>query len=187
MDTKFNKRELIRMIALIAVVWVAIVIGISRWQQSRPAGARAEPRLIHYPGTEQAPEQTGANLGLHKYWFRLNEPYPSKSVYYFYQNQLEPHGWRQLGTGEPKWVRVVETGSPRDLFEAVWLSPDNLFAVQLQMMSVVKQTTDGSALAREEREPGIKVFVTLQRAIAPGLMLQEQPKTPPGDDIKPPE
>ncbi len=175
------------MIALLAVVWVAVVLGISGWQRTRPPGARAEPQLIRYPGTEQAPEQTSPNLGLHKYWFQLNEDYPSKSVYYFYQSQLAPQGWKQIGTGEPKWVRVIDGGNARDLLEATWVSRDNLLTLQLQMMSSVRPAKDERAFAAEEREPGIQVFVTLQRTLHPGIMLQERPKESHGGDIKRPE
>jgi hypothetical protein len=183
MSEKFNKRELLRMVALVAVVWVAILLGIWRWQQSRPAGAGREPQLIHYPGTEQVQEQTSPNIGLRKYWFELNEEYPSKSVYYFYQRQLEPQGWKQLGAGEPKWGRAVDGDETRDLFGAVWVSPDHLWTVDLQMMSVVKPAKSDDPLAGEERQPGIQVFVTLRRAVHAGILLQESPKSPAGEGV----
>jgi hypothetical protein len=180
MSAAFDRRRLLRMIALLAVAWAAILIGLASWQRSRPAGARAEPQLLHYPGAEQVQEQTAPNLGLRKYWFRLNEDYPSKSVYYFYQDQLEAIGWQRLGTGEPQWVRRVESNLARDLFQAVWVSPDHLFQVELEMMSLVRPANDGSSPAGQEREPGIQVFVTLRRVLHPGIIIQ--PRAAEGGD-----
>jgi hypothetical protein len=171
MSTTFNKRELLRMIALVAVVWVAILFGLSKWQRSRPASRDQGPQLVHYPGTEQVEEQTSPNIGLRKYWFQLNEEYPSKSVYYFYQRQLGPQGWKLLGAAEPRWGRVVE-GDER---------------VDLQMMSVVKPVKGKDPLAGEERQPGIQAFVTLRRAMHPGLLMREPSKPSQGEGVGPSE
>jgi len=180
---RFNRRELARMLALVGVVWLVILVGIARWQRSRPAAASAEPPLIHYPGTEEAPEQTSPNLGLRKYWFRLNEEYPSDSVYRFYQDQLEPKGWRPIVVSGPEWVRRTEKDVTRDLLAAGWISPDGLFHVDLQMMSVVHPLKDGAAMMGEEREPGIQVYVTLRRAAPPEILLQQPPTPPPPPGI----
>ncbi len=171
MNERSNKRELLRMVALITLAWVAILLGLTRWQRSRPANIQSEPQLIHYPGTEAAPEQTSTNLGLRKYWFRLDEEYPSKSAFYFYQEELEPKGWKRLGSREPEWARTIAKDGTRDLFDAVWVSPDRLFTLELQMMSVVKPLKGVSSLTAEEREPGIEVFVTLRRSLHPGILL----------------
>lgn len=187
-----NKRELLRTVALVLAAWVALLYGLARWQASRPGGRPAgsepgsEPRLIHYPGTEGVAEQTSLNIGLRKYWFRLDEDYPSKSVYYFYRNQLEPRGWRRLGEAEPKWVRRLDKGAARDLFQAVWVSPDNLFQVELQMMSVVHQVKEREPASRERREPGIQVFVTQRRALHPGIIMQDRRHPSPADGISGP-
>jgi hypothetical protein len=185
MSTGFNKRDLLRTIAVVAAVWTAILFGLAKWQRGRPAGSGpgAEPQLVHYPGTEGVTEQTSTNVGLHKYWFRLNEEYPSKSVYYFYQNQLESKGWKRLGKGEPTWARLPEKDAARDLFQAVWVSPDNLFQVELQMMSVVHQVREGETASREEREPGIEVFVTQRRAVHPGIIMQDRRQRSPTEGI----
>jgi hypothetical protein len=180
-DSTVSKRELLRMLALVGIAWVVILYGLAKWQGSRQAGS--EPQLVHYPGTERVTEQTSANIGLHKYWFRLNEEYPSKSVYYFYQNQLEPRGWKRLGKGEPTWARLSERESARDLFQAVWISPDSLFQVELQMMSVVHQVKEGETASREEREPGIEVFVTQRRAVHPGIIMHDRRQRSPADGI----
>ena len=188
-DSTLNKRELLRTLVLVGVAWTAILFGLAKWQGGRPAGSApgAEPQLVHYPGTEGVTEQTSANIGLRKYWFRLNEEYPSKSVYYFYQNQLESKRWKRLGKGEPTWARLVEKGSARDLFQAEWISPDSLFQVELQMMSVVHQVREGETVSREEREPGIEVFVTQRRAVHPGIIMQDRRQESPVDGITPGE
>ncbi|HUU53757.1 MAG TPA: hypothetical protein VMY87_02465 [Armatimonadota bacterium] len=186
---KQSRRELVRTIAVVAVIWVVILVAVARWQgRGERAGAGRRPELMHYPGTEAVEEQHSANLGFRKYWFTLNEDYPSKSVYYFYRNELEPKGWTPLHRGEPRWVRQVAKKESRDVFQAVWGSPDNLFQIQLDMMSVVKPVREGEPLSGEEREPGIEVFVTLQRSLHPGLIMQ--PKAPtgrPGVEVEPGE
>jgi len=186
---KLNRRELIRTVAVVAAIWVAILVVAARWQgRAERAGGKSTPELVHYPGTENIEEQHSANLGFRKYWFTLNEDYPSKSVYYFYSNELEPKGWMPLHRGEPRWVRQVAKNEARDVFQAMWGSPDNLFQLQLDMMSVAKPVDEGEPLSGEAREPGIEVFVTLQRTLHPGLIMQ--PKAPtarPGVEIEPGE
>ncbi len=175
LDMRSNRRELIRTIAVVAVIWVVILAAVARWQRGgRQAGAAREPDLLHYPGTEGIQEQTSPNLGFRKYWFTLDEDYPSKSVYQFYANELEQQGWRPLHQAEPRWVRQVARDEARDVFQAVWISPDSLFQVELEMMSVVRPVKEGDPLSGEAREPGIEVFVTLRRALLPGVILQER-------------
>ncbi len=172
----FKRRELLRTVAVIAAAWVVLLLLLNRWHRSsKPEPGGTEPVLVHYPGYEDVEEQTSANLGFRKYWFRLNEDYPSRSVYYFYRNLLEPEGWQPLARGEPQWVRQTTKREARDLFEAIWVSPDRLFQIELEMMSEVKLVTEGDALVLEEREPGIQVFVTQRRALHPGIILQRQP------------
>ncbi len=184
MNAQLDKRRLVRMIALVALAWVAILLVVSRLEHI--GHGEGIPRLIHYPGTEDVQEQTATNLGMRKYWFRLNEEYPSKSVYYFYQRELEPRGWKQMGQNEPKWGRTVEGGQTRDLFETLWVSPDKLWTIELQMMSVVKPVKGGGALAGEEREQGIQTYVTLRRALHPGILFQENERPPQTEGVKAP-
>ncbi len=173
---RFNRREFLRTVAVIAAGWVALLFLLSRWHRSsKPQPAATEPVLVHYPGYEDVEEQTSPNLGFRKYWFRLNEDYPSRSVYYFYRNLLEPEGWEALSQHEPQWVRRATEKEVRDLFQAIWVSPDRLFQIELEMMSEVKLVTEGDTVLSEEREPGIQVFVTLRRTLHPGIMLQPRP------------
>ena len=176
---KLRRRELIRTVAVVAAIWVAILVVASRWH-GKVGGANGEraPALVHYPGTESIEEQTSENTGFRKYWFTLNEDYPSKSVYYFYKNELEPKGWVPLHKGEPQWVRQVAKNEARDVFQGMWGSPDNLFQLQLDMMSVSRPADEDQPLSGEVRDPGIKVYVTLQRTLHPGLIMR--PKAPAG-------
>ncbi len=168
-----NRRELLRVVAILAAAWVLVLLVLTRLQRSgRPGPTSAEPRLVHYPGYEDVEEQTTENLSFRKYWFTLNEDYPSKSVYYFYKNLLEPQGWQPAFRGEPGWTRRMEKERARDLFHALWISPDRLFQLEVRMMSVAKLVTADGTVIAEEREPGIQVFVTQQRALHPGIILQ---------------
>ncbi|MFB3881121.1 MAG: hypothetical protein ACE149_07650 [Armatimonadota bacterium] len=176
---RFNRRELLGMLALVGLLWLVLLAGLARWQRGRAAPATAEPQLVHYPGTENVAEQTSANLGLRKYWFRLEEEYPSESVYRFYRDQLEPKGWRPIGAVAPQWVRRSEKDVTRDLFATGWISPDGLFHIDLQMMSVVHPAKEGSA-SGEERERGIRVYVTLRRSAPPEILLDQRPGPTPG-------
>lgn len=169
---KLNRRELLRLIALVAIVWLVVLLVVARWQRGRGRTGPGEPQLIHYPGTEGLQEQTSSNLGFRKYWFALNEGYPSKSVYRFYQSKLEPQGWRPLSRGEPQWVRRPAGDEARDLLEVIWVSPDNLFQLELQMISVVNAVRQEGKVVGEEREPGIQVYVTLRRALSPEIITQ---------------
>jgi hypothetical protein len=172
-----HRRELVITIVVLAVVWLALMIALGRWQRGRRGGGAAEPKLLHYPGTESVREQTVPNLGWRKYWFALDEDYPSESVFYFYQNRLEPEGWRLAIPGEPQWYRRKGKGEDQDLFRASWISPNNLFQIDLDMVSTVKVRREGGAVLGEDREPGITVYVTLHRVIGPALLA---PPVPPG-------
>ena len=183
---KLNRRELIRTIAVVAAIWVVILVVASRWQgRGVQATGKNAPALVHYPGTTNVEEQLSKNLGFRKYWFTLNEDYPSKSVYYFYRDELEPKGWTPMQRGEPRWVRQFAKDEERDVFLAMWGSPDNLFQLQLDMMSVAKRVDEAEPLSGEVREPGIEVFVTLQRTLHPGLIMRPKaPTTRPGVEIE---
>jgi len=183
---KVKRRELIRTVAVVAAIWVAILVVASRWQgRGVEATGKNAPTLVHYPGTENVEEQLSENLGFRKYWFTLNEDYPSKSVYYFYRDELEPKGWTPMQRGEPGWVRQFAKDEARDVFLAMWGSPDNLFQLQLDMMSVAKRVDEEGATPSEAREPGIEVFVTLQRTLHPGLIMRPKaPTTRPGVEIE---
>jgi hypothetical protein len=145
------------------------------------------PQLIHYPGTEGIEEQTSPNIGLRKYWFKLNEDYPSKSVFYFYQNELEPKGWQRMGTAEPQWARQEVKGKAHDILRSLWVSPDRLFQLELEMMSVAAPIRSGDETVSEDREPGIRVYVTLRRTLHPGIMLQRPAAEPPRAGIEVPD
>ncbi len=168
---EINRRELIRAIAVVAILWVAALLLLSRWQR-----ADRGPELVHYPGTEDVPEQTSDSLGWRKYWFDLDEEYPSKSVFYFYRNELATRGWRFLGRDEPQWTRRRSRGKTYDVFYAVWVSPDRLFQIELQMRSAVEFVESGGEVVGEERAPTIQVYVTLRRALDPRVIAP-----PPGE------
>jgi len=167
---KFSRRELALVIGILALAWAAIMLALGKWQRTQPR-AVTEPELVHYPGTERVQEQTSENLGLRKYWFLLNEDYPSKSVYYFYRNEYKEKGWRMVNPGEPQWYRRSEGGKLYDLFSATWVSPDRLFQLELQMKSEVTPIEREGEVVGEERAPGIKVYVTQRRGLIPSLML----------------
>jgi hypothetical protein len=174
-----NRRDLLRVVAVLAAAWVLVVLVLARWQRSAKLGpAAAEPRLVHYPGYEGVEEQTTENLSFRKYWFTLNEDYPSKSVYHFYKNLLEPEGWQPAFRGEPQWTRRIAKDEARDILHALWISPDRLFQLEVEMMSVAKLVTADGTVIAEEREPGIQVFVTQQRALHPGIIFQPRTREP---------
>jgi len=176
---QFNRREFLRALAVVALIWVAFLFVLARWQKSAPqAGGRTEPQLIHYPGTEGVPEQTSLNLGYRKYWFTLDEDYPSKSVYYFYKNQLEPKGWQALTSADPDWVHRNMGNEGRDLFQATWLSPDRLFELTVDMMSVSRQVDKKDPSLGQTRDPGIQVFVTQRRSLNPAAVMQPREPEP---------
>jgi hypothetical protein len=182
---KFSRRELALVLGVVAIGWVAMLLLLAKWQRGRPS-ASAEPELVHYPGTEGVQEQTSENLGLRKYWFLLNEDYPSKSVHHFYQDEYKKKGWRMVSPREPQWYRRSEGGDFYDLFSAMWVSPDRLFQVELQMKSEVKAIEHGGEVVGEERAPGIRVYVTQRRVLVPTLMLEPAKGREPGSDIEVP-
>jgi len=166
-----NRKELFVAIGAVLVVWVLLLVAVSRWQAHRPPkGAGAAPELPHFPGTENIGEQESENLGWRKYWFTLEEDFPSRTVYQFYQKELGAQGWRLVPEGEPQWVRQETKGEVRDVFHATWVAPNRLYEVDLDMMSVVEVRREGGRVMGETREPGIKVYVKLQRVMAPGLL-----------------
>ncbi len=169
---QINRREMLRAIAIAAIVWVAILFVVARWQRGSSKASGSEPPLLHYPGTEGVIEQTSPNLGFRKYWFTLNEDFPSKSVYLFYQRELRQKGWHRLGRGEPQWMRQPAGDKSRDLLGAMWVSPDNLFQLELQMVSTARAVKQGDKTVGEERQPGIEVYVTLRRALNPSIFMQ---------------
>lgn len=165
-----HRRELVLTIVALAAIWLVLMIALGRWQRGRRGGAAAEPKLVHYPGTEGVEEQRVPNLGWHKYWFTLDEDYPSKSVFHFYQNRLESEGWRLAESGEPQWYRRKGKEEDEDLFRTSWISADNLFQIDLDMVSTVKVRREGGAVVGEDRKPGITVYVTLHRVVGPALL-----------------
>ncbi len=185
MSMGFSRRELLVTIAALGAAWVVAMLLLTAWQRrtgQRRAGS--EPTLIHYPGTEDRPEQTSLNLGFRKYWFLLHEAYPSKSPYQFYDREMRQRGWRRHGAGEPQWYRRAEGGRVYDLLHAVWVSPDGLFQMELEMTSAVTQTGGEEEAVSEEREPGIKVYVTQQRVTIPSLMIPKGPGGRPRGEIE---
>jgi len=163
------------------VGWVGLMVGLHKWQKSRsPSRTVVRPDLVHYPGTEGVPEQESENLGWRKYWFTFGEDYPSKTVYQFYQREMASQGWRLMPDREPEWIRRESKGKARDVFRATWLSPDRLYQLDLDMVSVAKVTREGDRVVSEEREPGMQVYVTLRRVMIPGMLL---PPTQP-EDVK---
>jgi hypothetical protein len=169
---RISRREIFLGIGVVLLAWVLLLVALSRWQAGRPPKRGAvQPELVHYPGTEDVPEQESENLGWRKYWFTLNEPYPSTSVYQFYRREMEAQGWRLVPEREAEWVTQETDEGRRDLFHATWLAPDRLYQMDLDMMSVVKEKREGDRVVSALREEGIKVFVTLRRVMMPGLLL----------------
>ena len=184
---KFSRRELVLTVAAMIAAWVVMLLLLAAWQRrSGSARSGSEPELIHYPGTEDVAEQTSVNIGLRRYWFSLDEAYPSKSVYHFYDREYGERGWRRSHPGEPEWYRRSERGLFYDLFYAVWVGPDRLFQVELQMKSEVKPVWEGGELVAEERVPGIKVYVTQKRVVFPGTMGRPERRTRPRGEIEVP-
>jgi len=182
---RFSRKELVLTVAAMVAAWVVMLLLLAAWQRrSVSARSGSEPELIHYPGTEDAAEQTSVNIGLRRYWFSLDEAYPSKSVYRFYDREYRQRGWRRSHAGEPEWYRRSESGVFYDLFHAVWVGPDRLFQVELQMKSEVKPVREGGELVTEERVPGIKVYVTQRRVIFPGAMGPPERRTRPRGEIE---
>lgn len=171
---EWRRREILRAMLVVALAWVLVVLAVSHWQHRAPRSS--EPKLIHYPGTESVTEQVVPNLGYHKYWFHFNEEYPSIRVYQFYRNALAAEGWRFVWGEEPRWQRHTEKGKVQDLFMAGWVSRDGLFEITLQMLSEVKVKTDDGDVVSEERAPGMDVYVTMRRALAPWGLWEEKPK-----------
>lgn len=164
------RRELFIVLGIVIIGWVLLMSLVSKWQRTSAAGkVTIEPQLVHYPGTESAPEQEAPNLGFRKYWFHLGEDYPSLSVYTFYQRKLEPDGWKLLREGAPQWIRRYEKKEALDLFRATWISADGLFQLDLEMMSTVKLIAHEDGEPTEKRQRGIDVFVTLRRVLLPGI------------------
>jgi hypothetical protein len=167
-----RRRELVKVLGLALLAWVGLLLALGKWQQRAQARrTAAEPELVHYPGTEGVKEQTSPNLGLRKYWFRLDEEYPSKSAFYFYKNELEPKGWRLVSQGEPQWHRRESEDEIQDLFHATWLSRDGLFQLDVDMTSLAKASRRDDEVISEDREPGIRVYVALRRVSMPGLLM----------------
>lgn len=182
----FNRRELLIIFGLLGLVWMLLLAGLVRWQQGAAQRKLSnEPELIHYPGTDGIPEQTSVNLGLRKYWFVLHEDYPSESVYLWYKNELEQRGWRPAFAGQPQWRRDVSGKEAKDIFQAMWISPDNLFQYEVELLSIARPADENNPLMGEQRDEGIQVFVTLRRALHPGLIMQPRAPGERGGGIEP--
>jgi len=180
-----RRKDLFLVLAVILIAWVAVMAGLARWQRSRAVKQVAvQPELPHFPGTEAVQEQTVPNLGWTKYWFTLNEDYPSKSVYYFYRKELEPQGWRRIPAAEPQWYRMESGEEARDMLRATWLAPNRLHQIDLEMVSVVELEREAASVVGETREPGIRIYVTLRRVLMPGLLRPPQPTQPPRGAIE---
>jgi hypothetical protein len=184
----FNRRDMLIAFAVLGLVWALLLAGLVRWQrgaaQRRPTN---EPEFIHYPGTENIEEQTSANLGFRKYWFTLNEDFPSTSVYLWYKNELEQKGWKPVSAREPRWTRHVAGKEARDIFQAMWISPDNLFQLETELVSIARPADEDNPLLGEQRDEGIQVFVTLRRALHPSIIMQPRTRQRRGAEIEPGE
>lgn len=177
-----GRREIIRTVAIVCVLWVAVTVLLAQWQQRTQ---KLPPPFLHYPGYERVPEQTIPNLGSRKYWFTLRESYPSLSVFHFYDQALRARGWRPLWKTEPAWQRTSRDDTRQDGFSAMWVSRDRQYQLQLQMQSTVKVLREGERVVSETRRPGIQVWVTMQRSVGPWLLgPTEERKAVPQIDIK---
>ncbi|MBN1459321.1 MAG: hypothetical protein JXA57_07280 [Armatimonadetes bacterium] len=173
----FNRREMLIIFGVLGLVWALLLAGLVKWQRGgAERKASNEPELLHYPGTESIEEQTSINLGFRKYWFVLHEDYPSESVYLWYKNELEQQGWRPAVPGQPQWRRHVSGNEAKDMFQAMWISPDNLFQYEVELLSIARPADEHNPLMGERRDEGIQVFVTLRRALHPGIIMQ--PRAP---------
>lgn len=165
-----QRRELLIIMALLVVGWMLAMGLLGRWQASRDQRRGAEPELPRYPGTEAVEEQTSPSIGLRKYWFRVEEDYPSDSVYRFYRRELEARGWRLVGGDtRPGWTRQRQGEELLDVFRATWVDAKGLFQVDLEMTSTVRQREGDLGQLIQERDPGMKVYVTMRRVLIPGL------------------
>jgi hypothetical protein len=63
----------------------------------------------------------------------------------------------------------------------VWISPDNLFRLELEMVSVVRDRRQENRVVGEEREAGIQVYVTLRRELAASILAPPKDKPAPLD------
>ena len=179
------RKELLIVLGVVLVGWMVLMAGLARWQRSRAVQrVTTEPELIHYPGTEGAEEQTSPNMSFRKYWFKLNEDYPSLSVFYFYQKQLEPKGWKLMTKGAPAWVQQQEKDKLVDVFRAVWMDPKGLFQLDLEMASTVRLAKHDLGMETQDREPGIKVYVTLRRSLLPGMLMPPEEAAPSRGEIE---
>lgn len=176
-----HRRELMIAILVLAAGWVALMVVLAKLQGGREA--EKAPTFPHYPGTESVKEQTVPGLGSRKYWFTLNQDYPSTAVYQFYRGELQPQGWRRLGP-EPTWRRKEEKEQVRDLFQTMWLSADRIYQMELQMASTVEVSRKGDKIVSEKRKPGIEVYVTLRRAMGPWLLESDGRGRPAPDAIE---
>jgi len=165
-----QRRELLVALLAVLIGWIVLMSLVSRWQRSR-AGQRVtiETPLVHYPGTESVEEQTEPNMEFRRYWFHLNEDYPSLSVFHFYRQKLEPDGWRMPGNNPPNWVRQQDKDTVRNVFHATWVNRTELFQLDLEMMSTAKVVKHEGGTQSEQRQPGLDVFVTQRRVLMPGL------------------
>ena len=180
---RFDRRELALVLGIVVVAWVVLLFALNKWQRSKLPETR-EPELTHYPGQESVPEQRAENIGLRKYWFVLDEDYPSQSVYQFYRSEYRQRGWQAVGRGEPQWFRRTEGGKLFDLFHAMWISPDRLFQVELELKSEVRPIREEGVIVSEERLPGIEVYVTQRRAMSPSLISPSAPEGRPRGEVE---
>lgn len=179
------RKELLLVLGIVLFGWVLLVAVLAKWQQGRAGrSVVAEPVFLHYPGTESVEEQTSPNLGFRKYWFLLKEEYPSESVSRWYQQQLESEGWRLVGARDRRWFRQRDKDRAYDTYQATWVDPRNLFQLDLEMVSTVEFVGHEGGTESEEREPGIKVYVTMRRSLIPGFVLPPTETKPPRSEIE---
>lgn len=181
------RRELLVVLVAVLVGWVVLISLLSKWQRGR-AGDRVtnEPAFVHYPGTESVQEQTASTTGFRRYWFHLNEDYPSLSVYRFYKSKLEPDGWRAVGQSPPNWVSRPDKSATSDLLRATWIDKQGLFQLDVEMVSTVTATKQPDGTTVKARKPGIEVYVTMRRVLLPGVTFP-QPETRPEGTPQGPE
>jgi len=172
-----SRREILRAIIVLCLIWIAVTVVLARWQ-------KGSPPLLHYPGTESMPEQTVPNMGTRRYTFALHEDYPSLTAFRWYQQALAARGWKPLFQGEPGWRREVRGDTAQDVFTALWVSPNRVYQLQLQLLSTAKLTRAGDRVISETREPGLYAVVSQQRSMGPWLLEQEKKEQPPSIQIK---
>jgi hypothetical protein len=64
------------------------------------------------------------------------------------------------------------------------MDPKGLFQLDLEMASTVRLAKHDLGTETQDREPGIKVYVTLRRSLLPGMLMPPEEAAPPRGEIE---